>query len=607
MDEKKLIFFDGETMKGVNLPFSWDDDFGWDVLGGKKTTDKELYYRVAAVFRAAQLNAQALCSLSFALIDAQGNDYDTSEDWQNKVGFLPRPLELFRLWRNSLFMTNAAYGFMETTRQRGRLLRYITPDSITPIVDAQRGITAYKRTLGTQTQTYPADGGPILAIHRLDWDTELLPSEATEFAALANAAGIAYWADMWTKHYFKRGGIRPTMLLVKGVNPNREERQKLESVWQRFISGIGNFGKVFNANEVEPKVIGDGVGEMGQSDIYRQALENVSMASGIPLSLLVANSANFATAQAELSTWFEYSIVPFSRWFADELNNSLFARLRLRLEFRPEKNAPDAERDLKRTQIFVSLVQNNVLPAAAAEIAGIELPPGWTYDTIFKPEEQPEEVTPPVEPATQEVESVPVAAEPESLPVAKSGYFFPDAEQVRELGLWRDFAERKMKKGLSPVFEFEAKYLPEWYADAIRARLAEVKAIEDVPWAFSPGNFAEDLPAQPARASTDALLSLAEAINAAANAEKKEIAPSMPNITITMPGINLTAQMPAVGAPDVIVQLPEQPAPQVTVINEVQPASVKVENQVNVAPADVELPEPPKSARITRDIDGRTG
>lgn len=600
-------FTDGEAIKGVNLPVSLDGETGWNILGDTSLlADKDLYYKVSAVYRAAQLQASALSGLPFALVDAAGSDYDTSSDWRNRVGFMPRPVDLLRLWRLSLFMTNAAYGFMETRPRRGALLRYIAPSTIEPVVDAERGITGFKREVGASTGFYAVGERRIFWVHRLDWDTELLPSAATEFGALANAAEITHWADEWVKHYFRRGGIRPTMLLVKGVSPNREEREKLEGVWQRFISRIGNFGKVFNADAVEPKVIGDGVGDLGDNSIYRQALENIAMASGIPLSMLLSNSANHATAQEELSTWYQYSVVPYAMWLADEMTDKLFEPLGLRFEFRPEQSDPDTDADKSRAEAFALYVGAGMKPSAAAEIAGIELPAGMDYDDIWvedDPERPPAPQQPQPEPQTDDG-----VTPPEPLPAVRA--FVPTAEQVKEIDVWRSLAERKVKRGDNMTFNFEVRTLPGWYAKSVAAALPACKDAEDVAAAFSPLSAPDNDTGAVCRSSD--LLQLADAINRAVDLDARKSLDAPPSaalmqpiINITMPPITLTAQMPAQDAASYTITMPEQPAPTVTVINEVQPAPVEVANNVTVQPAAISMPEFPRSARVKRDIDGR--
>jgi hypothetical protein len=94
------------------------------------------------------------------------------------------------------------------------------------------------------------------------------------------------------------------------------------------------------------------------------------------------------------------------------------------------------------------------------------------------------------------------------------------------------------------------------------------------------------------------LLALADALNNAAAAVKaapmEQPAPAMPNVTI-----NLTAQMPEVGAPTVTVNVPEQAAP---VVN-VAPAAVTVNNEVQPAPVTVKT-EKPKRVKVKRDASG---
>ena len=178
------------------------------ITGAPESKDDDLYSRVAAVYRAVNLTADAMASMPFALVNiASGEDYDTSEDWQNKVGFMPNPSELLRLWRMSLFMTNSAYAFMEGNRVI-KNLRYIVPGTITPIVNSQDGLVGFKRTVGTTSTEYSLKDRRIFWMWRRDHTTELLPSKYTEFMACMAAAGILYLADYYIQNFFQRGGYQ---------------------------------------------------------------------------------------------------------------------------------------------------------------------------------------------------------------------------------------------------------------------------------------------------------------------------------------------------------------------------------------------------------------
>ncbi|MDD3095908.1 MAG: hypothetical protein PHD63_06665, partial [Candidatus Marinimicrobia bacterium] len=228
MPENLHYFTDGKTLKGIDLPQYPDSAWNWITGAPEDTKDEELYARVAAVYRVANLSAEAIANVPFAVYKGE-TEYDTSDDWQNKVGFLPNIRELLRLWRLSLFMTNSAYGFMEGNRAV-KNLRYVVPSTITPQIDKWEGLTGFKRRIGTETTEYSLKDNRIFWMWRLDHTTELLPSKNSEFKALMAAAGVLYYADYYVQNFFQRGGIRPALLQVAGV-PTREEREKIETVW----------------------------------------------------------------------------------------------------------------------------------------------------------------------------------------------------------------------------------------------------------------------------------------------------------------------------------------------------------------------------------------
>mgnify|MGYP001343530431 CR=1 FL=1 len=80
----KTFYTDGSTLKSIDFPQYPDSAWDW-IEGAPETKDDELFARVAAVFRAANLSADAVSNLPFALLDRAGEVYDASDDWQNKV------------------------------------------------------------------------------------------------------------------------------------------------------------------------------------------------------------------------------------------------------------------------------------------------------------------------------------------------------------------------------------------------------------------------------------------------------------------------------------------------------------------------------------------
>lgn len=534
----KVIITDGDAIKGIDLPQYGPSAWNWYTGEPDENVDSDeyskFYYpRVSAVYRAANLNATIISSIPFAITNSNGDDVDRSDDWKNIVGFMPNPRDLLRLWRLSLFMTNSAYAFREgpSGYKLTSNLRYIVPTSVTPIVDARDGLTGFRRTVNNTTETYAIskdDWCRLFYMHWLDHTTEVTPSKNTEFVALMNAAGVLFHADSHVKNFFKRGGIKPTMLMLKGMT-TPENREKIESLWTKIITGGYKFlGKIFQGVDtnggIEPMTIGEGIDNLKDEGLHQQALEDVAMAAGMPLSLLLSNSANYATAQQEYSTWFNNEVVPRADWMAEIMNDQLFKPLGYKFEFRSEVTNEGTEEEEQRAGAIAALIASNFKPSAAAQMLGLELPPDYTdYSQLdedyFWMMERKAAITAANNPTNQLAPDEPKISDPKP----KIDKVNPDVakptnpsksysmSQFSEAKNWRDIAHRKFKRGEKLDFPFVAKELDEETASAIRANLAECKTEKDVETVFDLNNYA-DMPVK------SDLLILAESLNKAADA-----------------------------------------------------------------------------------------
>ena len=501
----------GNTIKNITLPQYPDDAWDW-ISKAPDTEFDELYASVAAVYRVANMTADTVANMPFNILNKVGDIVDDSRDWQNKVGFMPNPRNLLRLWRLSLFMTNSAYGFMEGNRIN-RHLRYIVPSTIEPEVNNRDGLVGFYRKIGNKRTFYSLDDNRIFYMWKLDHTTELLPSEHSEFKAAMAAAGIIYYSDFFIRNFFERGGIKPTMLMVKGV-PDKETREKIESVWDRVVRGGSKFlGKIFNAEAIEPKVIGDGIDNLKDNQLHAAKIEDIAIATGIPLSLLKANSANFATAEVERMTWFRDKVIPDVHFMEDVMNEQLFRPMGYHIEFKPEMTNMGTEEERERAGAFSALVASNVKPSRAAQILGYDLPDDMEYsdlddDFLFMLNEK-------AKASQSDAPSIGVPKPPrdrvpaESAPKSEPTYLTID--QLRELELWQSFAFRKLKRGESLDFPFVCKSLPEHVATGIREQLPACRTKADIERAF-----------QMTGKDDDPLKELADALNKAA--EKMEIA-----------------------------------------------------------------------------------
>jgi hypothetical protein len=596
----KITFMNGREMKTID-PWHSDGEMWKYSTEPPASEKKELYSRVAAVYRAVNFTASTLANMPFAVVKG-GTDIDTSDEWKNAVGFMPNPRHLLRMWTQSLLMTNKAFGFQETKGSRLLNLRYIAPSTITKMKTDETGALAgFERTIGTTATYYPIEKGfcNIFYIFNLNWENELLPDDTTPFKAMMNAAGIGYYADLFIRDFFERGGIKPTILTFDGVM-DKVSATEVESVWTKVIRGWYKYmGKVFNG-KFTPITIGDGVESLQKQNIYDNALRNIAIAVGMPQDALLQNADSYATAQVHKSTWFTDTLTPMAYSMQEPLNNQIFERLGYRFEFRPEGAEPSMEEESQRVAGAKTLYQilsdarRVDADKAAIEAFGIDMPLWFTWE-----EKEPEPIPPQLtgqQPAGNVDDMEDVDYEPYEEPINMRSVF--NVNQLREMKTWQDIAYRKLKRGNSLVFDWTPKDISAEVAAQIKARLdvatteAEIKAAFEV-----------DPPSMPVVETNDnEIKALAEAINKLA--EKHDAQPVIVNLPATSFTLNEKAVEVKAEAPIVNVNVPEQPAPVVNVTNEVNPTPVEVINNIDVKPAPVKV-DKPKRARVVRDREGR--
>lgn len=524
----KTIITDGA--KSLNL-LDTDDPSVWTFFGGMpQSSQNELYARVAAAFRAYNLKANTVGNMPFTLYKGD-EEYDTSATWENKVGFMPNPSDLFRLNTLSYIATNTWYN-LRTTDVLGyktKNLLHAVSTTFTPYVNPNNGqLERIVRITNGKPEEYTPDDKRLVRMWRLDHTTELLPSPNTEAKAIMNAAGEIYYADLWIKHFYERGGIAPTVIAMKGmVAPDKKNAE--EQSWGDWLRGLGKYlskpARVFNADALDVKQFGSAVTDLKNNDVYNRAIANIAMGTGMPLSLLLANSANRATAQEESATWYENDIIPFCNWMAYGYNEQVFKPMGLRLEFTPESMDDTQEEKLSPKEMI-----DVISSAPTAEICletfntlGIEVTDKLKLAIekwFAKKEAEPVVVnTQPAQPVTETEDDTVDMAEDDTEEAAK---WIPNLDQIRELQRWQELAFRKFKRGDDMAFEWRNDTLPEEVYKTISANLPNAKEESAIKQVFDMGQIVT-APVE-VKAQND-ILKLAEALNRLADVEYAKHAP----------------------------------------------------------------------------------
>lgn len=529
MAHKLLATNGGKT---INLLQSDDPDI-WTYFGGRQMGDSELYSRVAAAFTAVNKKARAVASVPFAIMRGD-EEIDNSGGWRNVIGFLPNPRDTIRRVMQSLIMSNAAYLRLgKTVLGTPKKLNFITESSIDIITDPISGnLVSLNRMVGGQIEkAYKPDDPELVRFWWLDNTTELLPAESTQFKAIMNAAGILYYADIFTKFYFQRGGIRPTLIAMKGLVA-QDKKEDVQRDWSAWVRGVGQAvkswvsAKIFNAEAMDIQPFGDGLGDLKETPVFQRALEDIAIGLNIPMSLLLANSANYATAEVEYRAFFRDEAVPWFDFIADTLNEwEVFKKLGYRMENRAEVADSEQEEEVARQaaaigfgDVFMKYPSYDLLVSSLAGIFGYELPDDFL--TAAKKYYADKESPPTVQPEREETR--------QEEPAPKA--WLPTIDQLEEMRIWREVALRRFRRAESLDFEYEPHKggLPADVTKSIYDALVKADSVTAIKAAFDMDRLgaisAAVTATQPVQ--DDEIVLLANALNRVAEAIGKEEKPN---------------------------------------------------------------------------------
>jgi len=443
----------------------------WHTLSGAADLSDmaKLHRAVPWLFRGVDLRADAVADMPFVVLRGQ-TEVDSSRDWQNRVGFLPRPRDI--LWLVEASLTIWGYSYLEQGRNAGRRLRelrYLLPTTIQPIIDSEGGLVGFERAvngrtmrLGVEDLVYFWDPDPFV---------EYGPPRSSPARAALAAAGVLANIDAFGAAFFARGAIKGTLLTVKG-NPPDQERERIKAWWQRLFSGVKDAwsSAVVNADAVTPVVVGEGLESLEKSDLTRSKREDIATALGIPHTLLMSDAANYATAEADRLSLYDMTIKPECSAIAEVLNEQVFAPLGFRFQFQPEGLDLYKANEEKRSASLASLRMAGLPLLMAMDILGYEL-----TDQQRAELEQAE--------AGRRAQADALAAQLDNRGESDREEE-PGDRAGEELRTWRRWALRRVRQGRA-LRDFETRAVSPALAGAIAGALEGATTTTDVDRVFA--------------------------------------------------------------------------------------------------------------------------
>lgn len=432
-----------ETYKTITNVPGWVDLLTADGVPDSVAT---LYKYVPLLFRAVQLRCDALSSVPIAIVRGEENEVD----W-------PYPTKLGNLiwqWEASNLLAGAAYGEIVTNKSGFRKdVKYRNAFDMT--VKYNKGIIDFKQNSSGVMWQNDLNAGvyQMVYIHEYDPTQDVLPGVGAGKASTIDAK-LLYSISKFPEMYFE-GGAMPVTLL--GIDSNdRNEIERIQNWFRRSATAIKNAFRVLGvrSGSITPVTLTPPLKDLSFPEISEMAKDNIAMAFGIKQTLLDSEAANYATAQEDRLAFYEDTIKPRARLFADALNEQLLARDGLRLEFRFNEMDIFQEDENDRADLLNKLTMAGLPIEVALELAGYDLT-----------DEQATRLNSHQVQLDERVDREPL-----------------DEKEV-ELRKWQKFAEKRVKEGKG-LREFESSLIEPSLHGAISGALENVKSVEDVKRVF---------------------------------------------------------------------------------------------------------------------------
>jgi HK97 family phage portal protein len=363
---------------GIKASILWDEETDAWTYYSNSPFDRapQLYRTIPTLYRGIQIISDSVTKVPFALYRGD-EQIDTSASWDDTTGYMPNPRRFLKLTSQALDRHGRAYWLK--LRNRGKIvkgLKWFEPQSITPKFNETTGeLESFERAgpKGVKITYAPED---ILYFWLDDADVEIGPPVSYPCKAALQSAGVLHNLDEFINAYFKSGAIRPVMLMAKGFPPP-DEKERIEGWFASMMAGLKNArrAKVFSADSLEPKTIGDGLDQLQNQELTDDQRKDVALALGIPQTILFANSANYATSQSDWLNFHETCIIPRCEFIAETINDQLFKAEGLELRFEPEGLDIYREDENQRSAALGQLTGAGVPLLMAMDLLGYDLTP----------------------------------------------------------------------------------------------------------------------------------------------------------------------------------------------------------------------------------------
>ncbi len=433
--------------------------------GISQRTVLALYTLVSWTYRCIQLRANGAMSVPWKLA-RRGN-----EDSEVKLESTPYAgVDWEWLW----WRTEAArliWGASYWLKLEADL-QWLNPIYMMPITDPVQGLVGFRQSMGGLQRNYPVDQ----IVYLPTWNTsdDFRPGTAEGAVAQPPGALVAN-ANEWTSKFFERGAL-PATVLSTDRNIDDAEIERVESVWERLFGGVRNaFKTAVLRLGLKPTVIGFPLKDLALPEVMQSEKEQISVAFGIPITMLDASAANFATAKQDDLHFYTKTVFPTRKLTGSAVNRQLWWPLNYEMHWQFNEVEAIQQDEAEKAEGAALLMEEmdrqktaQVLTRDRAVWLAEELWKTLGYDfPADKPDEEPEEAEPAEQmPPTMLQQQQRVREITQGVQAAEKSAKVDNTAMLDSLRRWRRKA--KNRKG---VCAFESNNIPEWVKAAMDIRL----------------------------------------------------------------------------------------------------------------------------------------
>lgn len=350
-----------------------DTDYRSNVLSAKA-----LYEAVAFLFRCVELRANGTSRIPWAIMRGDEQVLHSSDTVvPEQLSSLAKIKQLIWLTSACLCLSPEAFWFREKNRARDVNLKWLSPLSVLPVWSETDGLTGFDRNLNGRTIRFTTDDVAYFPIPNPLHET--LPGLPPAHAVMT-AAGVVYSSDQFSAGFFSRGAIKATLLTVEG-NPVPTEMERLEAWWKRFFRGVSSAWETAAIRAgVTPVVVGEGISELGNSELTKDKKEDIMVGMGIPISIVLSNVATDATAGQDAFNFYDLTLIPAFQVIVNHINEQLLEPQGMMMQIRQEEMGIFQADENERGRSLAHYVNAGVPLGDAMELLGVSLPAGRAYE-----------------------------------------------------------------------------------------------------------------------------------------------------------------------------------------------------------------------------------